>query len=74
MSIHKSLAVNSALSRSRNVFTRAERLKKLEEQGRWNEGESIYGLPKVKTRTKLRKSKKEKKKEAAEAAKDETGK
>ena len=60
MSIHKSLVVNAALSRSRNVFTRVERLEKLARDGKWKEGVSVYGLPKVKTRLKARKIKKEK--------------
>lgn len=68
MSIHKSLVVQSALARSRNVFTRAERLEKLSRDGKWTEGDSIFGLPKVKTRLKVRKAKKEKKAEAAEGA------
>jgi small basic protein (TIGR04137 family) len=63
MSVHKSLVVRSALTRARNVFTRAERLEKLAETGKWKEGESIFGLPKVKTRGKVRKVKKEKKPE-----------
>ncbi|MHC4924033.1 MAG: small basic protein [Planctomycetota bacterium] len=71
MSIHRSLVIKSALARSRNVFTRVERLKKLEEEGRWSEGDSVYGLPKVKTQRKTRKSKKEKKAEAAAAAEAE---
>ena len=61
MSLHKSLAVKSTLSRSRNVFSRAERIEKLLTEGRWKEGESLFGLPKVKTRLKTRKVKKEKK-------------
>ncbi len=68
MSLHRSLAVKSALSRSRNVFSRAERLEKLEKEGRWKEGESVFGLPKVKTRLKTRKVKKEKKVEAVPGA------
>ncbi len=68
MSIHKSLAVSSSLSRSRNVFTRAERLEALTKEGRWGEGKSVFGLPKVKTRARVRKVKKEKKVEDAAAA------
>jgi small basic protein (TIGR04137 family) len=68
MSVHKSLVVNTALSRARNVFSRAERIEKLLETGRWKEGDSIFGLPKVKTRAKVRKVKKEKKVETVEGA------
>ncbi|HEU4395608.1 MAG TPA: small basic protein [Planctomycetota bacterium] len=69
MSVHKSLVVRSALARARNVFSRAERLAKMTEEGKWKEGESVYGLPKLKTRAKVRKVKKEKKPaEGAEGA------
>ena len=68
MSIHKSLVVNSGLQRARNVLTRVERLEKLAKDGKWSEGSSVYALPKVKARTKVRKSKKEKKAEEAAAA------
>lgn len=47
MSIHKSLKLGSAMGRSRNVLTRWERLQKLQDDGRWTDGESVYGLPKV---------------------------
>ena len=69
MSVHKSLVVKSALVRARNVFSRAERLAKMTEEGKWKEGDSVYGLPKLKTRAKVRKVKKEKKPaEGAEGA------
>jgi len=69
MSIHKSLVVNAALARSRNVFTRVERIEKLARDGKWSEGVSVYGLPKVKTRLKVRQVKKAKKvEEGADAA------
>ncbi len=51
MSIDKSLKSRNMLVRKRNVLTRAERLEKLKEKGLWNEGDSIFGLPKVKTFT-----------------------
>jgi small basic protein (TIGR04137 family) len=47
MSIDRSLKVRNALSRHRNVLTRAERLEKLQEEERWSEGEPVLGLPKV---------------------------
>ena len=70
MSIHRSLAGDSALVRHRNVLTRGERLAKLEEDGRWKEGEGILGLPKVRNLKIVIKKKKKAKDEdeAAEAA------
>lgn len=47
MTMHKSLRLGSSMVRHRNVYNRWERLLKLKEQGRWNDGDSIYGLPKV---------------------------
>ncbi len=49
MSIDKSLIVRGRLGRSRSVFSRAERVKILGEEGRWNQEESVFGLPKVKS-------------------------
>lgn len=71
MSIHKSLKVSSKLVRSRNVFTRGERIERLKELGKWDEKkDSLFHLPKVKTQfgKKVGKKKKEKKKEEGEAA------
>jgi len=47
MSIDRSLKVKGALSRHRNVLSRAERVKQLEDDERWSEGDSVLGLPKV---------------------------
>src|SRR5436190_16789456 len=47
MSIDKSLRRKNQLARSRNVLTRAERIKVLQNDERWPEGRSPYGLPKV---------------------------
>ena len=47
MSIDRSLKVKGALSRHRNVLTRAERIEQLKEEERWAEGDSLHGLPKV---------------------------
>ena len=57
MSIHRSLKVKSALLRSRNVWTRIERLEALQKNGEWEEGKTVYGLRKVRTGTKARKKK-----------------
>lgn len=47
MSIDRSLKIKGALTRHRNVLTRAERIEKLKEEEKWSEGESLTGLPKV---------------------------
>lgn len=47
MSIDRSLKVKGALERHRNVLTRAERVDKLKDEGRWEEDQSVLGLPKV---------------------------
>ena len=69
MSIDRSLKVKNALSRHRNVLSRAERLDMLKEQERWNEGGSVLGLPKVSHRKTVagKKEKVEKTAEGAEA-------
>lgn len=72
MSIHKTLRTKAALARSRNVFTRWERIERLKEKGDWTEEKSsIFGLRKVRTvLVKAGKKKKKAKKEegAAEGA------
>jgi small basic protein (TIGR04137 family) len=47
MSIDRSLKIKNALSRHRNVLSRAERIEKLIDEERWSEGDSLLGLPKV---------------------------
>ena len=47
MSLDPSLKIKGALSRHRNVLSRAERVEKLREEERWEEGDSLLGLPKV---------------------------
>lgn len=47
MSIDSTLKIKNALSRHRNVLSRAERIEQLKEEERWNEGDSVTGLPKV---------------------------
>jgi len=66
MSIHKSLKLKNTLVRQRSVLTRWERIEKLIEQDRWSEGDSVLGLPKVRTKFKVR-SRKNQKREEAEA-------
>lgn len=47
MSIDRSLKVKGALSRHRNVLSRAERLDVLKTEEAWQEGDPVLGLPKV---------------------------
>lgn len=47
MSIDPSLKVKGALTRHRNVLSRAERIEQLKDEERWTEGDSVVGLPKV---------------------------
>jgi small basic protein (TIGR04137 family) len=47
MSIDRSLKIRGALTRHRNVLSRAERIDKLKDEERWSEDESVFGLPKV---------------------------
>ncbi|MFH0939598.1 MAG: small basic protein [Planctomycetota bacterium] len=66
MSIHKSLRTGGSLMKHRNVFSRVERIKILEESGRWLEGRNnVLGLVKVKN-IKVVAKKKAKKDVAAE--------
>lgn len=50
MSIDRSLKIGNALSRHRNVLSRAERVEKMTEEGMWQEGDDVTGLPKVSNR------------------------
>lgn len=72
MTIDKSLKVRRGGLGNRNVLTRVERIAKLEENERWNEGDSIMGLPKVRVqKVALKKKKKVKKEEGEEEEKTE---
>jgi len=66
VSLHKSLQGRDKLKRARNVLSRAERIIVLTEQGRLEEGTSVFGLPKVRVITKAIGGKKKKKKEESE--------
>jgi small basic protein (TIGR04137 family) len=72
MSIDKSLRRKNQLQRARNVLTRGERIKTMQNQERWQDGRSPYGLPKVKVVKlivkKVKKAKEEEKVEGAEGA------
>ena len=67
MSIDRSLKIKGALSRHRNVLTRAERIEKLTEEERWTDGESVFALAKVAHR-KTHAGRKEAKEEAVAEA------
>ena len=65
MTLDKSLKVRAGSIKSRNVLTRAERLKRLKELGRWEEGSAVLGIPKTRV-VKVSLKKKKKVKKAAE--------
>ena len=74
MSIDKSLITSDKLTRHRNVLTRSERIKVLTSENLWDDGRSVFGLPKVKTLKVRKKAKAKEKTEeetAAAAPKDE---
>ncbi len=68
MSIDPSLKIKGALTRHRNVLTRAERIEQLKETGRWSDDSSPLHLPKVAHRKAAvgKKDKADKKKETEE--------
>ena len=47
MTMDKSLKGKTGLRGHRSVLTRTERLAKLAQLGRWKEGNTLFGLPKV---------------------------
>lgn len=48
MSIHSSFSGGSGLSKHRNVLTRAERIERLKQEGRWSkDNNGVTNLPKV---------------------------
>lgn len=62
MTIDRSLRIRKGMLSNRNVLNRAERLEKLKETERWQEGDPVYGLPKVRVeRVALKRKKKVKK-------------
>jgi small basic protein (TIGR04137 family) len=67
MTIDKSLRIKAGATKQRNVLTRSERLTKLIATERWNEGDPILGLPKVRV-PKLSMKKKKKAAKGDEAA------
>ncbi len=73
MSIHKSLKLKNSLERPRSVLSRWERITRLKDEGKWEDGENVLGLPKVRTKYKVksRKAIKKEKAEAKQAERDE---
>jgi small basic protein (TIGR04137 family) len=71
VTIDKTLRRKGRLARSRNVLKRAERIDTLEKDDRWVDGQSPYGLPKVRV-LKAVSGKKKKKKAKEEGEEDDT--
>ena len=68
MTIDKSLKVKKGVTRSRNVLTRVERIEKMKEMDKWQEGDSPFSLPKTRVyRVVLNKKKKAVKADDADA-------
>lgn len=67
MTIDKSLKIKAGGIKQRNVMTRGERLERLAATDRWQEGDSVLGIPKVRVQ-KLAMKKKKKVKEVEEGA------
>jgi small basic protein (TIGR04137 family) len=67
MTMDKSLKVRLGLARARSVLNRAERIQRLKAADRWQDGDSPFGLAKVRV-FKLEMKKKKKKKEEEEGA------
>jgi small basic protein (TIGR04137 family) len=58
MSQHPTLKVDSVGAKHRNVLSRNERIKKMQEQNKWQERASVYNLPKIKSmKIKVKKTK-----------------
>jgi small basic protein (TIGR04137 family) len=68
MTMDKSLRVRKGSSSARGVLSRGERIIKLKEQERWEDGRSPLGLPKVRVIKTAMKKKKVKKEEGDAAA------
>ena len=48
MSQHSSLKSATKIQTRRNVLKRFERVEALKKQGRWKDGQRVFGLPKTK--------------------------
>ena len=70
MTMDASLKVKAGAIKSRNVLTRAERVKRLQELDKFDENDSIVGMPKVRVvKVSLKKKKKVKKADEEEKKK-----
>ncbi len=70
MTLDKSVRVRAGLTRARSVLTRDERIKRLKDAERWKEGDTPFGLPKVRVYKLAMKKKKKKAKEEGEEGAD----
>ena len=62
MTIDSSLKIKAGSVKTRSVLTRAERIEKLIESNKWDDGKSALGLPKVRVvKVSMKKKKKVKK-------------
>jgi small basic protein (TIGR04137 family) len=69
MTMDKSLQIRAGLARARSVLSRDERIARLKEADKWEEGRSPLGLPKVRViKLAMKKKKKAKAEEGAEGA------
>lgn len=66
MTMDKSLKVRMGMSRARSVLTRGERIQRLKAADRWQDGDSPFGLAKVRVYKLAMKKKKKKKEEEGE--------
>jgi small basic protein (TIGR04137 family) len=74
MTMDKSLKVRLGLARARSVLNRAERIERLKSADRWKEGDSPFGLAKVRVyKLAVKKKKKKKEEEGAEGAEAAAG-
>ena len=70
MTIDKSLKVKKGGVANKSVMTRLERINRLKEIGKWEDGNAILGMPKVRVvKISLKKKKKEKKEDEKDAKK-----
>ncbi len=71
MTIDKSLKTRGRLARTRSVLSRDERIKQMKTDDKWTEGQSPFGLPKLRiVRLVVGKKKKKKAADAADTTAD----
>ena len=47
MSLHPSFGKGSRIKVKKNVLKRYDRIELLKKQGKWKDGDAVYGLPKT---------------------------